>query len=159
LSRYVLQELFNWRSKTGAVICTFLTLIPALVFLMATKQKAYMAAWPLFGTSNQLLAALTLLALTIWLIRTGRKWVYAAIPMVFMLAVTITSLTTQIWPVIQRFPSLLRGEVRVDEIIVSTAAIALLVLTLWLIWEAFAVVVLKTKPAGGNARIEHASEG
>jgi len=40
-------------------------------FLMLAREKAYLVAWPIFGTSNQLLASLTLLAASVWLIKTG----------------------------------------------------------------------------------------
>ena len=38
-----------------------------LVFLLAAEQGSYRLFWTLFGTSNQLLAALSLLAITVWL--------------------------------------------------------------------------------------------
>jgi carbon starvation protein len=51
-----------------------------------------MSIWPVFGSANQLLAALALLALTAWVayIKKGTKFVM--IPMLFMFAVTLTSL-------------------------------------------------------------------
>jgi carbon starvation protein len=50
------------------------------------------AIWPVFGGTNQLLAGLALLALTMWLRRTGRKWIFAAVPMVFMVVMTVYAL-------------------------------------------------------------------
>jgi carbon starvation protein len=49
------------------------------------------AIWPVFGATNQLLAGLALLAVSIWLKRTGRTWLFAGIPMVFMVIMTMTA--------------------------------------------------------------------
>ncbi|SMO49868.1 carbon starvation CstA family protein [Gracilimonas mengyeensis] len=52
--------------------------------------------WPLFGTSNQLLAGISLLLVTIWLKRNGRSIVYTLIPMIFVLAMTLWAMTEQV---------------------------------------------------------------
>ncbi len=48
--------------------------------------------WPVFGASNQLLAALTLLAITLFLNRTKRPVLFALLPMIFMLIISIWAL-------------------------------------------------------------------
>lgn len=50
------------------------------------------AIWPVFGSSNQLLAALTLLSVTLWLMRTKRPVLFALLPMLFMLTISIWAL-------------------------------------------------------------------
>ncbi len=50
------------------------------------------ALWPVFGASNQLLAALTLLALTLYLLRNKKNFWLALLPMVFMMVITIWAL-------------------------------------------------------------------
>src|SRR5439155_640876 len=47
--------------------------------------------WQLFGASNQLLAALSLLVVTVWLVATRRNALYAGIPMVFMYVTTMAA--------------------------------------------------------------------
>ena len=134
LGRYVLQELFGWSSRTGAFVATLLTLAPALAFLMLTKDKGYLVAWTVFGTSNQLLAALTLLGVAVWLAHTGRKVIFAVAPMLFMLVVTVTSLWLLIKPF---FQSLLSGAAVTAEMAVSgIVGVILLVLALWVVAEA-----------------------
>jgi carbon starvation protein len=49
------------------------------------------AIWPVFGATNQLLAGLALLAVTVWLKRTGRSWRFVGVPMVFMVGMTLTA--------------------------------------------------------------------
>lgn len=48
--------------------------------------------WPVFGASNQLLAALTLLAVTLWLLRKKYKALFAFIPMLFMMFISVWAL-------------------------------------------------------------------
>ncbi len=95
LGRYVLQELTGWTGKGGAILGTALTAFVPLVFLLAAGEGAYRLFWVLFGTSNQLLAALSLLGIGVWLKRSGRKSLFAWIPMGFVLLITVWSLVLQ----------------------------------------------------------------
>jgi carbon starvation protein len=52
--------------------------------------------WPLFGTSNQLLAAISLMIVTIWLKRNGRSIIYTLIPLVFLLFMTLWAMSEQV---------------------------------------------------------------
>jgi carbon starvation protein len=104
LGRYVLQEITGWKSRLGALACTIITLVPVAFFVTASlrngkgeMEPAWSYFWTLFGTANQLLAALTLLGVTIWMRRTGKRWWIAAVPMVFMMIVTMASLGVMIW--------------------------------------------------------------
>ncbi len=53
--------------------------------------------WPLFGSANQLLAALALLALAVWLKEMGKEYKQIIIPMFFMFAVTLAALVQLIF--------------------------------------------------------------
>ncbi len=102
LARYVVQEALGWgkndaRQRVAATLFTLL--LPAvLVFMTYTDPvtgqalPAWRAVWPVFGATNQLLAALALLAVTVWLKRTGRTWLFAGLPMAFMLMMTMSAL-------------------------------------------------------------------
>lgn len=102
LGRYVVQEALDWEKNEprGRLYATLLTLLlpGALVFMTYTDPAsgqvlpAWRAVWPVFGATNQLLAALALLAVTVWLKRTGRTWAFAGLPMAFMLVMTMTAL-------------------------------------------------------------------
>jgi carbon starvation protein len=96
LGRYIIQELTGWSGRAGAVFGTLLTAAVPLVFLMAVGEGAYKLIWVLFGTSNQLLAALSLLGISVWLRRSGRPSAFAWIPMVFVMVVTVTALALQV---------------------------------------------------------------
>jgi carbon starvation protein len=92
LGRYVIQELLGWAGRRGAVAATALTIAPPALLVAVSDEGAYRTFWTLFGTANQLLAGLTLLAITVWLRRTGRAYWYTALPMVFIMTVTLWSL-------------------------------------------------------------------
>jgi carbon starvation protein len=101
LARYIIQELTGMRAKIGGVVATAISLVPpALVLLTARtpgpgERPTYMDFWTLFGTSNQLLAALTLLGISVWLHHSGRRIIYTALPMVFVMVVTLSALFLQ----------------------------------------------------------------
>jgi carbon starvation protein len=95
LGRHIVQELFGWKGKSGMVGATAVTLLPAYVSIATAEKGAYLKFWTLFGTSNQLLAALTLLAITFWLARTGRPYWFTLAPMLFMLTITLWALSIQ----------------------------------------------------------------
>jgi carbon starvation protein len=95
LGRYILQELTGLSGRAGAILGTAITAAVPLVVLLAAGEGAYRSFWVLFGTSNQLLAALSLLGISVWLRRSGRRSFYTFLPMVFVMAVTVWSLILQ----------------------------------------------------------------
>ncbi|MCS6831790.1 MAG: carbon starvation protein A [bacterium] len=84
--------------------------------------------WQLFGTSNQLLAGLSLLVVSLYLRALGRATVYTVVPMVFMLVVTVSALLWSMWNFWNQGNWLLLG---VAGVILSLA--------LWLVVEASTV--------------------
>src|SRR3972149_1798875 len=151
LARYILQELLGLQTKIGGVIATVITLAVPFVFLLLTKEKGYMLAWPIFGISNQLLASLALLAISAWLIKTGKKSFYVIIPMIFMMTVTLWSLALH---VLHSLSNMIGGpSIKPDMIISVIFGIVLFALSLWLIWEAVRVLVLKPSRSKESAEI------
>lgn len=69
----------------------FATIITLVLAYFLTKV-GYAEIWPLFGSANQLLAAMVLIALAVFLKTTGRTGWTLYIPMFMMLAVTFTAL-------------------------------------------------------------------
>ncbi len=98
LGRFIVQELTGMHNAKGRWIGTIVTGGAPAFFVMLTlngpdgkPQPLYRIFWNLFGASNQLLAALTLLGITVWLWKTRRaKWVWlvAGIPTVWMYAMS-----------------------------------------------------------------------
>jgi carbon starvation protein len=95
LGRYVVQELLGWRGRHGAVLATALTVLPPTFLVVTSREDSYRVFWTLFGTSNQLLAALTLLAISVWLHRSGRRYWFTLLPMLFVMTITLWALLLQ----------------------------------------------------------------
>jgi carbon starvation protein len=96
LGRYILQELFGRFDRAAGVAATLITVAVPLSFLLAGEKGSYRLFWTLFGTSNQLLASLSLLAITVWLKKLGKPIWFTLAPMLLVFAVTVVSLVLQI---------------------------------------------------------------
>ena len=98
LGRHILQELTGWQGRRGRIGATFATLLLPLFFIMTNNEAAYLKFWPIFGASNQLLAALSLLGISVWIIKTGGNAWYTILPMIFLLVITVWALILFIKP-------------------------------------------------------------
>lgn len=102
IGRMSLQELFTpsegqeknavQKLFTNTIFSTVLTLLGGYALCIA----GYMSVWPLFGSANQLLSALVLTGLAVFLKSTGRKGWMLYGPMAIMFVVTMTALVEQI---------------------------------------------------------------
>ncbi len=92
LGRYIVQELFGLKGRFGAVVGTLVTVGLPFVLVFFAKPGSYLEFWTLFGASNQLLAALTLLSITAWLYKARRRIAFTLIPMLFVLTITLWAL-------------------------------------------------------------------
>ena len=92
IQRYVVSEIaenFKFKPLTGRHAATAFAVITALLLALARPDgKGALALWPLFGASNQLLAGLSLMVVTVYLYKKGKSVVYTGIPMVFMVFMT-----------------------------------------------------------------------
>ena len=96
LGRYIVQELFGWSSRAGGLVATAVTVGVPVGFLLVAAPGSWKSFWTLFGTSNQLLAALSLMAVSVWLKRQGKRYWYTLAPTVFVSVVTLSSLVLQL---------------------------------------------------------------
>lgn len=94
LGRYLLQELLGWKGRIGAIGATLATMALPAYFIAFAVEGSWVKYWTLFGASNQLLAALTLLSITVWLYQARKRIAFTLIPMLFVLVITMYSLTS-----------------------------------------------------------------
>jgi carbon starvation protein len=95
LARFMLQEYFEDKEKNEKSLVTnryVSTAITVAFGAALTFSGQTMSIWPVFGSANQLLAALALLALTVWVANLKKGFLFVLIPMIFMFAVTLTAL-------------------------------------------------------------------
>ena len=106
LQRYVVGEFARaWKIKPLEKVhpATLVAVLTAAALALAQGGgKGGLILWPLFGASNQLLAALGLLVITIYLYQRKKRTVFTAVPMVFMLLITL-------WATIANLDDFIRG--------------------------------------------------
>jgi len=108
-------------AATGVAV----TAIWFFAFAQIDGDFAGLILWQLFGTTNQLLAGLALLAITLYLFRRGKPIVYTAIPMAFMLVSTLSAMTSN-----------LLDFLRNEQWSLLTTGLVIFGLALWLLIEA-----------------------
>lgn len=95
LNRYLFEELWTILfTRVPRIMKSYLfnSLLSAALMLWLAKTNAFMVIWPIFGTANQLLAALTLIAVSVWLAYRGKPTLITLIPAAFMMITTLASL-------------------------------------------------------------------
>ncbi len=94
LCRYIVEELTGWKTKAGKYFATGISIIVPLLFVTSTMNDAagnpipaWKVFWNIFGACNQMLAALALIGITVWLYKTAKNkyaWIVAFAPAVWM---------------------------------------------------------------------------
>ncbi len=104
LTRFLIEELFAWRNETSRYLGTLLALVlPAILVFQQFPtadgflQPAWKAIWPLFGATNQLLAALALLTFVVFLKASKVGYGFALLPAVVMMVMPMIALALMAW--------------------------------------------------------------
>ncbi|HET9950143.1 MAG TPA: carbon starvation protein A [Longimicrobiales bacterium] len=101
LQRYIVQEwgqIYNIPALRGRTVSTLVAVGSCLLLAFGAgggSGTGGMIIWPLFGTTNQLLGALTLSVMTVFLIKLGRAIWVTVVPLTFLLVMTIPALVIQ----------------------------------------------------------------
>lgn len=108
ISRMSFQEFFEVEegqepsSLVKVLTNKYVSTIISLVCGYLLSLGGYVNIWPLFGSANQLLAAMVLISLAVFLKVTGRKGFMLYIPMVLMFIVTMTALVQAIYGIVMK---------------------------------------------------------
>ncbi len=103
LQRYIVQEwgtIYNIPVLQNGYIATFIAVAACLALAFGAggaDGQGGMLIWPLFGTTNQLLAGLTLLVISIMLVKLRRRYVFTLVPMVFVTTMSFLAALYQLW--------------------------------------------------------------
>lgn len=127
LARFIFQEFFEIKGATTSNPLTNRYVSTAITVVLGgvLAFKGWSAIWPVFGSANQLLAAIALLSLALWLKKSGRKFKMAIYPTYFMFAVTLVALGLL-------FKANLQG-----SMVLAVFSVVLFVLAILLIMEAW----------------------
>jgi carbon starvation protein len=136
IQRLIIAELaegYGVRALTNRYLAGAVGIGAAL--LLAVTQaggKGGLILWPLFGTTNQLVAGVTLLIVSVWLRQNGRPYVYTLVPMIFVGVATVISMLGEVRGYFLDFS---------DRWLLAVMGSLILVLDVWVIFEGFRVLV------------------
>ncbi|CAA0100770.1 Peptide transporter CstA [BD1-7 clade bacterium] len=129
LQRYIIEEWghiydIQWMKKD--IIATLLAVGSCLLIAFGAGDSSGsggMIIWPLFGSTNQLLAAMTLLIISVMLLKLGRPVIYTLIPMVFVLTMAFLSAIVIFFEFIEKGDHLLAA---IDLVVLITTIFVIL---------------------------------
>lgn len=134
LGRFIFQEFFSEAGNENSILTNryFATLVTVSLggFL---AFYGWNIIWPMFGSANQLLAALALITIAVWLKNVGKNNKMLTIPTIFMFAVTLSALVL-----------LIKSNFVNNNFILVAFAAALFVLALILLVQGFKALTSKT---------------
>ncbi|MCP4632453.1 MAG: carbon starvation protein A [candidate division Zixibacteria bacterium] len=132
LARFIIGEMAENRGIGNRWIATIIT-ISAAAYLGASGS--YKVIWPVFGATNQLVAALALIVISSYLVGIKKPRFYTLIPALFMLTTTIAALIYQ-----------MIGFLSNSDYVLGILSIVLIGLAIFISYEARAVILFVKKP-------------
>lgn len=156
LGRYIIQELTGWKGWSGRIISTLLIGgIPIILMSISLTDPAgkpiaiWSLFWRTFGASNQLLAALALVGITVWLQRTAKNkkaWYATLIPALFMFVMST-------WALISTFASytMKNGAFVMPvgtNVVVPAMCLIYIALAIWVVIECTPAIIRNSKNTG-----------
>jgi carbon starvation protein len=146
IQRLVIMELaedYGVRALTNRYAAGAVGIAAAL--LLAVTQaggKGGLILWPLFGTTNQLVAGVTLLVVSVWLRRMGRPVVYTLLPMIFVAAATVLAMLGEVRGYYESFS---------ERWLLAVMGSLILLLDVWVVGEGLRVLLATPSPATAAA--------
>ena len=125
LGKFGVQEFAEGKSKffENQHVATLVIVLGAAALALS---GTWADLWPLFGSANQMLGALALLAVSAWLVKSGVKSLFTLIPMVAMFIITLSALAVLMY---QNF--------MIKNWLLTISGFVLFVLCIFLIFEAW----------------------
>jgi carbon starvation protein len=147
LARYMLEEFWD-TIFAGAVpqilrLPIFNTALAVGMMLFFALSAAVRQMWPIFGAGNQLIAALALTTVSVWLAQRARRNLFALLPAVFMIVTTLAALTL-----------LIRHHLSTGNVVLGVTALVLVVFAVALVAigaTRFTQAVMRPQSAGADA--------
>ena len=136
IQRLVISELaeaYGVKSLSNRFVAGALGIAAALLLAVTQANgQGGLILWPLFGTTNQLLAGITLLVVSIWLKRNGRAYYYTLIPMILVASATVWAMSGNIIGYFRNFE---------EQWLLAIMGGIIWVCDLWVIFEGLRVLI------------------
>ncbi len=162
LARYMFQEFWLEKGQTykdahgfkAFIANPYVSTLITVVLGISLGMTGYTKIWPLFGASNQLLAAVGLLAVCTWLGKMGKNNRMFFFPMTFMLIVTVCSLCQTI---LAKINAIAAGKDAFWAFVQAALATLLVVLALVLAAESYKTLAAQKGKGTGKAAASNAA--
>lgn len=128
LERYLFEELWEVTFKNVPSLLRkrfFNSGLAVGLMMLLAFTNAYQTIWPIFGSANQLLAALALIAVTAWFMQKGMRAWFTALPAGFMIVTTFTSLAL----LLERYLSARNWMLASADVLLIVLAIGVVIMT------------------------------
>ncbi|GJQ58623.1 MAG: carbon starvation protein A [Candidatus Scalindua sp. AMX11] len=132
IQRYItseLGEIYNIKILTNRFVAAAIAAFTPLILIFGGEGLSWKRLWPIFGAANQLLAGLSLLILSVYLFRKGRKVLFTLIPMIFLVIMTSIAMIMSLGDFIKS-----------RNWVLIILSILLLSFSLWIILEAVVAI-------------------
>jgi carbon starvation protein len=143
IQRYItseLGEIYNIKILTNRYVAAAIAAFTPLILIFGGEGLSWKRLWPIFGATNQMLAGLSLLVLTVYLYRKGRNILFTLIPLIFLIIMTSTAMILS-----------LKDYIKSGNWVLSVLSMLLLSFSAWITLEAINVVRnLKNKDSGAD---------
>jgi carbon starvation protein len=145
LQRYIVQEwgtIYKIPVLQNGYIATFAAVAACLALAFGaggSDGQGGMLIWPLFGTTNQLLAGLTLLVISVMLVKLKRRYIFTIVPMVFVTVMAFLAAVYQLWNL---FTS--------GQYLLAAVDVAVIIIAIFVILESMSAFSREKKAAAGS---------
>ncbi len=132
IQRYITSELgqiYNIKILKNRYVAAAIAAFTPLILIFGGEGLSWKRLWPIFGASNQMLAGLSLLVLTVYLYRKGRNIYFTLIPLIFLIIITSMAMVLS-----------LKEYIKTRNWVLSILSVLLLSFSAWIILEAINVV-------------------
>ena len=132
IQRYITTELgqiYNIKILSNRFVAAAIAAFTPLILIFGGEGLSWKRLWPIFGATNQMLAGLSLLVLTVYLYRKGRNILFTLIPLIFLIIMTSTAMVLS-----------LKEFIKSRNWVLTVLSVLLLSFSVWIILEAITVV-------------------
>ncbi len=129
ITRYITEELFGESLRIRLLKNRYVSTSLIIAFAGLLALGNWKAIWPVFGAANQLVAALALLIISLYLLSKNRPVIYTILPGIFMLITTIAALVLEA-----------NNFLRSGKLFLGSIAFLLLILAIFVVLESIKVL-------------------